>query len=164
MAEIVCAPGNPGIARLARCVPVDPGDIERLLALALHEQVDLTVVGPELPLSRGIADLFAANGLHLLGPTADAARLECSKVFAKAFMARHRVPTARYRVCESPDAARSVLRSGEFEFPVVLKADGLAAGKGVVIPATLTEGVSRTRSWWSGASIAPEPVSSSRNV
>ena len=94
---------------------------------------DLTIVGPELPLTRGVADLFAARGRLLLGPTASAAELESSKAFAKDFMARHGVPTAAYQVCDSPEVALGVLASGRFGYPVVLKADGLAAGKGVVI-------------------------------
>ena len=145
VSEIVCAPGNPGIAKLARCIPGDPGDPEAMRALARHEQADLTVVGPELPLSRGAADLFAADGLLLFGPTQRAARLESSKVFAKEFMARHRVPTARYRSCDSADEALTVLRRGEFGFPVVLKADGLAGGKGVVIPADLAQAEAEVR-------------------
>ena len=131
--EIVAAPGNPGIARLARIVSVDPADPDAALALADREQIDLVVVGPELPLSLGIADRFAAEGRLLFGPTAAAARLESSKAFAKAFMARHDVPTARFRTCESFDEALDSVRTGEFGLPVVLKADGLAAGKGVVI-------------------------------
>jgi phosphoribosylamine--glycine ligase len=134
--EAVCAPGNPGISRLARIAPLaagTPSDIDALAALAKRERVDLTIVGPELPLSLGIADRFAAQGQLLFGPTAGAARLESSKAFAKAFMARHQVPTARFHTCESSDAASAVIRSGEFGWPVVLKADGLAAGKGVVI-------------------------------
>jgi phosphoribosylamine---glycine ligase len=131
--DLLCTPGNPGIARLARTARVDVGDLDALLALVDREQIDLTVVGPELPLSQGIADRFAAAGKPLFGPTASAARLESSKAFAKAFMARHRVPTARFRSCDSAHAALATLDSGEFGFPVVLKADGLAAGKGVVI-------------------------------
>src|SRR6185295_5031030 len=131
--EIVAAPGNPGIARLARIVPVDPADPGAVLALADREQIDLTVVGPELPLSLGIADRFAAERRLLFGPTSAAARLESSKAFAKAFMVRHDVPTARFRTCESLDQALDSVRTGEFGFPAVLKADGLAAGKGVVI-------------------------------
>jgi phosphoribosylamine--glycine ligase len=133
VSEVLCAPGNAGIARLARCVPVDAGDPQALLALARSEEIGLTVVGPEVPLSRGVADLFAANGLLLCGPSEQAARLESSKVFAKGFMARHSVPTARYRACDNVEDALAVLRSREFSFPVVLKADGLAAGKGVAI-------------------------------
>ncbi len=132
-AEVLCAPGNPGISRVARLIPADLGDPDALLALAVRERVDLTVVGPELPLSVGVADRFAANGRLLFGPTRLAAALETSKAFAKAFMARHNVPTARFQTADSRDAALSLVGSGEFGFPVVLKADGLAAGKGVVI-------------------------------
>jgi phosphoribosylamine--glycine ligase len=131
--DLLCTPGNPGIARVARTPRVDVGDLDAVIALVDREQIDLTVVGPELPLSQGIADRFAAEGRLLFGPTASAARLESSKAFAKAFMARNRVPTARFRTCDSPASAREALDSGEFGFPVVLKADGLAAGKGVVI-------------------------------
>ena len=131
--EIVAAPGNPGIARLARTARIDLADPEAARSLAEREQIDFTVVGPELPLSLGIADRFIDDGRLLLGPTAIAARLESSKAFAKAFMARHDIPTARFRICESRDEAVAFVRRGEFGFPVVLKADGLAAGKGVVI-------------------------------
>jgi phosphoribosylamine---glycine ligase len=139
VSEVVCVPGNPGIARVARCMAGDSGDPGTVLALARAERPALTVVGPELPLSRGIADLFSAEGLALCGPSRQAARLESSKVFAKDFMARHRVPTAGYQSCDSPDEAMTILRGGRFRFPVVLKADGLAAGKGVAIPADLQE-------------------------
>lgn len=135
--EVLAAPGNPGIATLARTARVGADDVGGLAALAQQEQIDLTIAGPELPLSLGIADRFAADGLLLFGPTAAAARLESSKAFAKAFMARHRVPTARFRVCESLEAARACVRRAEFGFPIVIKADGLAAGKGVVIAADL---------------------------
>jgi phosphoribosylamine--glycine ligase len=131
--DIVAAPGNPGIARLARTMPVDLADPEAARSLAEREQIDFTVVGPELPLSLGIADRFADDRRLLFGPTAAAAQLESSKAFAKTFMARHRIPTARFRVCESPEEAVASVRREEFGFPVVLKADGLAAGKGVVI-------------------------------
>jgi len=131
--DLLAAPGNPGIARLARTVPIDLCDPDAILALADREQIDFTVVGPELPLSLGIADRFAADRRLLFGPTVAAARLESSKAFAKAFMARHGIPTARFRTCESLDAALASVRGGEFGLPVVLKADGLAAGKGVVI-------------------------------
>ena len=133
VAEVVCAPGNPGISHVARTVPADVSQPEALLELADREQIDLTVVGPELPLSLGVADRFAERNRLLFGPTAAAARLESSKAFAKAFMARHGVPTARFRACDTIDDALRSVRGGEFPFPVVLKADGLAAGKGVVI-------------------------------
>jgi phosphoribosylamine--glycine ligase len=131
--ELVCAPGNPGIAQVARCVAADPASPRDLLAVAAAEAVDLTVIGPELPLSRGVADLFAAQGRPLVGPTRQAAALEWSKVFAKEFMARHGIPTARFRVCASAGEARAALDRGELGYPVVLKAEGLAAGKGVII-------------------------------
>jgi phosphoribosylamine---glycine ligase len=129
----VCAPGNPGIARIARLEPLDVSNSEAAVALAQRLGADLTVVGPELPLSRGVVNRFQALGLPILGPTRAAAALECSKAFAKAFMARHGVPTAAYSICESADEALDVLASERFGFPVVLKADGLAAGKGVVV-------------------------------
>jgi phosphoribosylamine--glycine ligase len=131
--ELLVAPGNPGIDRLARTVRADVTDVDALLDLAAREHIDFTIVGPEVPLSLGIADRFASDGRLLFGPTAAAARLESSKAFAKAFMARHGVPTARFRTCTSLDAALECVRRGELGFPLVVKADGLAAGKGVVI-------------------------------
>jgi phosphoribosylamine---glycine ligase len=133
VADLIAAPGNPGIARLARTAKLNLDDLDAVSALADREQIDFTVVGPELPLSLGIADRFAEEGRLLFGPTAAAARLESSKAFAKAFMARHAVPTARFRVCASLDEALAAVRAEEFGAPVVLKADGLAAGKGVVV-------------------------------
>jgi len=131
--DIVCAPGNPGIAALARIVPANASSPDDLARVADAERVDFSIVGPELPLSAGVADRFAADERLLFGPTRAAAELESSKAFAKAFMTRHHVPTARYRTCDNVDDARRLVRGGEFGFPVVLKADGLAAGKGVVI-------------------------------
>ncbi|HYT69270.1 MAG TPA: phosphoribosylamine--glycine ligase [Vicinamibacterales bacterium] len=136
---LFCAPGNVGIGSVAKLVAVDPADSDALLALAERESIDLTVIGPELPLDRGVVDRFRMAGRRIFGPLRAAAQLECSKVFAKGFMARHGIPTARYRVCESSDAARSAIASGEFGFPVVLKADGLAAGKGVVVAQNAVE-------------------------
>jgi phosphoribosylamine--glycine ligase len=132
---LFCAPGNAGIAAVAELVSIDSGDPELLLALAERQAIDLTIIGPELPLDRGVVDRFRAAGRRVFGPPRAAAQLECSKVFAKGFMARHGIPTARYRVCESAADAREAVASGEFGFPVVLKADGLAAGKGVVVAA-----------------------------
>jgi phosphoribosylamine--glycine ligase len=134
--DLVCAPGNPGIARIARLAKTGlsrPSDIDAIAAIADREQIDLTIVGPEVPLSLGIADRFAAESRLLFGPTALAARLESSKAFAKAFMARHAVPTAPFHTSDTLDDALDVIRSGRFGWPLVLKADGLAAGKGVVI-------------------------------
>ena len=130
---VICAPGNPGIASVARCLPADVTAPTELLAIAESQGVDLTVVGPEVPLSRGVVDVFTAARRAIVGPTKAAAALEWSKAFAKDFMARHRVPTAAFRVCDSAAAALEAIRRGEFAYPLVLKADGLAAGKGVVI-------------------------------
>jgi phosphoribosylamine--glycine ligase len=131
--RILCAPGNPGIAGLVRTLPADLTQTEALLDIAERESIDLTVVGPELPLSHGVADRFAERGRLLLGPTQVAAQLESSKAFAKSFMARHAVPTARFHTCDTAAEALEVIRANAFGFPVVIKADGLAAGKGVVI-------------------------------
>ena len=139
VAALFCAPGNVGIAPVAELVPIDGGDPDALLAFAERAAIDLTVIGPELPLDRGVVDRFRAVGRRVLGPPRAAAQLECSKVFAKGFMARHGIPTARYRACASSAEARDVIASGAFGFPVVLKADGLAAGKGVVVAADRAE-------------------------
>jgi phosphoribosylamine--glycine ligase len=146
VSDIVCAPGNAGISRLARCIPIDAADPHAIAAVARREEIDLTIIGPELPLSRGVADVFADEGLLLLGPTQRAAHLESSKIFAKDFMHRWNIPTARYKSCDSATQALAVLRSGEFRFPVVLKADGLAAGKGVVISSDLREAEAEVQS------------------
>ena len=137
--NIICAPGNPGIARIAQTEAVDLNDIDALAVLATRHAIDLTIVGPELPLSLGVADRFDSAGLRLFGPTAAAARLETSKAFAKTFMQRHGVPTARFSSGSSLDDALTIIRSNAFGLPVVLKADGLAAGKGVVIAQTRDE-------------------------
>ncbi|MEK6321071.1 MAG: phosphoribosylamine--glycine ligase [Acidobacteriota bacterium] len=130
--HLYCAPGNAGISEIAICVPANVNDPIALGSLAESVQADLTVVGPEAPLVAGVAEAFHARGLRLAGPSSAAARLEGSKIFAKEFTARHSIPTARFIACESPDSAREALRKG-FQFPVVVKADGLAAGKGVRI-------------------------------
>ena len=133
VSEVLCAPGNPGIAGVARCVAADAAAPASLLELAAREAVDLTVIGPELPLSLGIVDAFVAQGRAIVGPTRAAAALESSKAFAKAFMQRHRIPTARFEVCDSAAEAYAAIAAGRLGYPLVLKADGLAAGKGVVI-------------------------------
>jgi phosphoribosylamine--glycine ligase len=131
--SVVCAPGNPGMAAIARCVAADVTNPDALLAIADREGIDLTLVGPEVPLSLGVVDVFSEHRRPIVGPSRAAAALESSKAFAKDFMARHHVPTAGYRVVESADAALAFVARGEFGFPLVIKADGLAAGKGVVI-------------------------------
>jgi phosphoribosylamine---glycine ligase len=129
--EMVCAPGNGGIAQVARCVPVDIKSIDDTVRLVETEQPALTIVGPELPLSLGIVDALQSRGLRVFGPTQAAARLESSKAFAKQFMKRHQIPTAKYAVCTS--AAEVEKDLSYFHPPIVVKADGLAAGKGVLI-------------------------------
>src|SRR5690348_4201479 len=139
VAAVVAAPGNPGIGGTAQLAHVSLDEPTAMLALAERERIDLTIVGPELPLSLGVADRFAAAGRAIVGPTARAAALETSKAFAKRFMARHRIPTARFRTCDAERDALALVQSKEFDFPVVIKADGLAAGKGVVIAADRRE-------------------------
>ncbi|HEV2834698.1 MAG TPA: phosphoribosylamine--glycine ligase [Pyrinomonadaceae bacterium] len=137
--EVFCAPGNAGIAQVAQVVNIPADQNEQLAAFAAAEGIDLTFVGPEAPLAAGIVDLFEAKGLSIVGPNRAAAQLEASKTFAKEFMARHGIPTAAFRSAASPSEAMDYLRSGEFgsaESPVVVKADGLAAGKGVVVAAS----------------------------
>jgi phosphoribosylamine--glycine ligase len=135
--ELVAAPGNPGIAELATCVPVGVGDIAGLLRLAQQHAVDWTLVGPEAPLAAGIVDTFRAAGLAIFGPTRAAAMIEASKAFSKSLMTDAGVPTARAVACDTTaDAYRAI---DELGAPVVIKASGLAAGKGVVICATADE-------------------------
>ena len=130
--EIFVAPGNPGTGAIAtNWEDVSANDIDGLLARAIEAKIDLTVVGPESPLVEGLADRFRAAGLSVFGASARGARLEGSKVFAKEFMARHRIPTASFAVCE--DAAAAHREVDRHTAPIVLKADGLAAGKGVTV-------------------------------
>ncbi|HDT13818.1 MAG TPA: phosphoribosylamine--glycine ligase, partial [Candidatus Aminicenantes bacterium] len=134
--KVYCAPGNGGTRLVAENVPLPETDIAGLADLAEREKIGLTVVGPEIPLTMGIVDEFERRGLRIFGPTKKAAEIEASKVFAKQFMERHRIPTGRFKIAGDFDEARKILASGEFGFPVVVKADGLAAGKGVVVCAT----------------------------
>jgi phosphoribosylamine--glycine ligase len=136
--HLVCAPGNPGMAAVAKCISVDQADPGALFQLAEHEDSELTIIGPELPLANGVADRFSEGGRLLFGPSRAAARLESSKAFAKAFMARHRIPTAAHEIHTDISSALATVRSGRFGYPVVIKADGLAAGKGVSIATDLT--------------------------
>jgi phosphoribosylamine--glycine ligase len=137
MDEIYCAPGNAGIAQEAECRPVDVSNPAQILELANEIKADLTVVGPEAPLVAGVVDEFKRAGRVIVGPTKAAASLEGSKIFSKQFMQRHSIPTARFKVAESFEQAVKSL--AEFGSPVVIKADGLAAGKGVVIAHTREE-------------------------
>ena len=140
--KVFCAPGNAGIAQDAQLVNISVDQHEQLAAFVESEGIDLTFVGPEAPLADGIVDVFEANGLPIVGPVRAAARLEGSKIFAKEFMARHNIPTAAFRTAQSATEAIAHLRSGAFgavNSPVVIKADGLAAGKGVVVASTHAE-------------------------
>jgi phosphoribosylamine--glycine ligase len=152
--EIVCAPGNAGIAQLARCFPVDVGNLAAMLAIVQAEQPTLTVVGPELPLSLGLVDELIHLGYRVFGPTQAAARLETSKAFAKEFMQRHEIPTAAHAICTSLDEIREELP--RFSVPVVVKADGLAAGKGVVICQTHLQAEQAAAEMFSGALLGVE--------
>ncbi|MEM6792363.1 MAG: phosphoribosylamine--glycine ligase [Acidobacteriota bacterium] len=133
LTELYCAPGNPGIAQVADPVPIPAEEVHQLADFAQDLRIDLTVVGPELPLTLGVVDEFASRGLEIFGPKQQAAELEGSKVFAKEFMKRHGIPTADFGIAHNADEAREIA-AGFGGFPVVLKADGLAAGKGVLIP------------------------------
>jgi phosphoribosylamine--glycine ligase len=129
--KLYCAPGNPGMAQHGECVPIETNDFAGLVAFAREHRVDLTVVGPEEPLTRGLADVFAEAGLKVFGPGADGAKLEGSKSFAKRVMERYGIPTAGYEVFTDPESAIAYVRARGA--PVVIKADGLAAGKGVTV-------------------------------
>lgn len=146
--KVFCVPGNPGIARVAECIPLQQQTPERFLEVANLIDADLTIVGPEAPLVAGIVDHFEAHGRKIFGPRQHAAQLEGSKAFAKEFMARHQIPTARFVVCEDLADAKAALP--RFELPVVLKADGLAAGKGVVIAKSREEAERTLEAMFSG--------------
>jgi phosphoribosylamine--glycine ligase len=134
VSQVVCAPGNGGIAQVARCIPVNLKDLAAMVRLVEAEQPGLTIVGPELPLSLGIVDALQERGVRVFGPTRAAAMLESSKGFAKRFLQRHNIPTAKYAVCAT--AAELEKAVEVFHPPIVVKADGLAAGKGVIICAS----------------------------
>jgi phosphoribosylamine--glycine ligase len=141
--KIYCTPGNAGISELAECIEVAPDDFGALLDFVKYEWVDLTIVGPEDPLSKGIVDVFEKEDRRILGPTKAAAMLESSKVFAKDFMRRYRIPTAEYKVFSSYIHAEDHVRM--MGAPIVIKADGLAAGKGVIVASTVDEAISALR-------------------
>jgi phosphoribosylamine--glycine ligase len=146
--EVLCAPGNGGIAQLARCIPVDPGNLHEMVNIVAIEQPALTVVGPELPLSVGLVDELTKRGFRVFGPTQAAAQLETSKAFAKEFMQRHDIPTAAHALCTTLEEVREEVT--RFTVPVVVKASGLAAGKGVVICNTHLEAEEAAAQMFSG--------------
>jgi phosphoribosylamine--glycine ligase len=136
--RIFCAPGNAGTAELGENVAIAANDLSVLARFAKENRIDLTVVGPDDPLAAGIVDLFDAEGLRIFGPTKSAARLESSKIFAKELMRQKRIPTARAAIFEKEEAAAAFI--GESHFPIVIKADGLALGKGVIVARDVAEG------------------------
>jgi len=146
--EVVCAPGNGGIAQVARCVPVDVKDLAAMVRLAEAERPGLTIVGPELPLSLGIVDALQERGMRVFGPTREAAMLETSKGFAKEFMKRHQVPTANFALCLSATEVEKAIT--HFHPPIVVKADGLFAGKGVIICDSRSTAVEAAQGLFSG--------------
>ena len=147
--EVVCAPGNGGMAQIARCVPVDLKDLSAMVRVAVNEQPGLTIVGPELPLSLGIVDALQERGLRVFGPTKAAAMLESSKGFAKRFLQRHNSPTANYAVCTTAEELEKAVEI--FHPPIVVKADGLAAGKGVLICQSRRTAVEAAQGLFTGA-------------
>jgi len=148
VSKIYCSPGNGGIAQDAECVPADQKRVESLVAVANQLKPDLTVIGPELPLQMGVVDEFLQRGWPVFGPTKAAAQLESSKAFAKQFLQRHHIPTAHYAICTSNSEVKHELSL--FSAPVVVKADGLAAGKGVVICKTKDEATTAAGEMLSG--------------
>ena len=148
VSQLYCAPGNGGICDEAECVPADLKSLDSLVSLGNQLRPDITVVGPELPLQIGVVDEFTRRGWPIFGPTKAAAQLETSKSFAKEFMQRHRIPTAHYAICNSLDEVKSAM--SRFSAPVVVKADGLAAGKGVVICKTKDDALASAADMLSG--------------
>jgi phosphoribosylamine---glycine ligase len=152
ISEVVCAPGNAGIAQLARCVPASLKDLDDLLRVTAAERPDLVVVGPELPLSLGLVDELQRRSIPVFGPTQKAAQLESSKAFAKRFMQRHQIPTAAYAVATSAQQAMESIDL--FHLPLVIKADGLASGKGVIVCETRREATAAIAGLFSGKILA----------
>lgn len=151
VSKVYCAPGNGGIADEAECLPAEVKSIDSLLAVAKQVRPDLTVIGPELPLSLGVVDKFTERGWRVFGPTRAAAQLESSKSFAKEFLKRHHIPTAHFAICDSIDEVLAALP--HFHTPVVVKADGLAAGKGVVICRTKDEAAGAAAEMFGGKTL-----------
>src|SRR5665648_782253 len=137
VSQVYCAPGNAGISRLAQCVNIDADSIEKLIGFVKKEKIDLTVVGPELPLSQGIVNEFNQQGLRIFGPSKEAAEIESSKVFSKYLLKKYNIPTANYEIFQNSEKALAYIQ--QQTFPLVIKADGLAAGKGVFIVENLVQ-------------------------
>src|SRR6266550_2606986 len=157
--ELLCAPGNGGISQIAKCVPIAVADDLSLVKFARLENIDLTIFGPEGPLADGIVDEFERSELKVIGPSRAASRLESSKAFAKDFMRRHKIPTADYWIANSAEEALGAMQTGKFGPPsaaVVVKADGLAAGKGVIVAPSRADAEKAVGQLASGALVSPE--------
>ena len=152
LSKLRCAPGNAGISRHAECVEISATDVDGLLRHALDERYDLVVIGPEAPLVAGLGDRLREAGIPVFGPSAAAAEIEGSKIFSKEFMARHGLPTAAFRIFDEPEEACRYLESADAEYPLVIKADGLAAGKGVIIAEESATATATARGMLSGDS------------
>ena len=137
--EVYCAPGNAGMAGIADIVPIETSSIVELADFAQTIGADLTVVGPELPMVLGIADEFQRRGLTIFSPSRAAAEIEGSKAFAREFMTRHKIPSPRFEICDNKDAAEAFVKKAPFGYPMVVKADGLASGKGAIVAADMAE-------------------------
>ncbi|MEP6741897.1 MAG: phosphoribosylamine--glycine ligase [bacterium] len=160
--KLYCSPGNAGIAQLAECIPVSVDNHSALIDFGRANAINLTVVGPEVPLANGIVDEFQNSGLKIVGPSRAAARLESSKAFAKEFMGRHAIPTADYVIANSCEETLRAVRGGRFgdvNSPVVIKADGLAAGKGVIVAQSREEAERAIDELASGSIVAQEAAS-----
>src|SRR5262249_40497916 len=151
--KIFAAPGNGGMAEQAELVPISADDVDGLAAFALNHRIDLTFVGPELPLSKGVVDVFRNHGLAVVGPAADQARLESSKSFAKEFFKANNIPTAEFVECSTPAEAYSAIEKSKY--PLVIKADGLAAGKGVVIAENTVEARNTIQQFMEAKTLGP---------
>ncbi len=147
--SVVCAPGNGGMAQIARCIQVDLKSLESMISVAEAERPGLIIVGPELPLSLGIVDALQERGFRVFGPTREAAMLETSKGFAKRFLQRHQIPTARYAVCSNSAELEKALDM--FHAPIVVKADGLASGKGVIMCQTRRTALEAAQALFTGS-------------
>ena len=141
--EIYCAPGNAGIGEIAKNIDISSDNIEKLVEFSMEMSIDLTIVGPEAPLVKGVVDKFRQNGLGIVGPTKHAAQLEGSKVFAKSFMKKYNIPAARYDVARTFEEAGAIIKN--CSYPVVIKADGLAAGKGAFVCENKEEAISTAK-------------------
>lgn len=145
VSELYCVPGNAGIASIAKTDSIKPTSLEDLASFAQDKKIDLTIVGPELPLTLGIVEEFQGRGLKIFGASKEASRLEGSKIFAKEFMRKRNIPTASFQIFDSFDKALSFLKEEKTKCPLVVKADGLAAGKGAIICKTMEEAESAIR-------------------